>query len=225
MNTVDLKSTAFATAVHEHGWARTKLSVAAGRNSQYLRQAIANRRINYQTLLEMCEILHVDPNDFIGREDYIPLEVSTEPIVLDTEGTVALFTAIVTRAKEDYILAYLDKLSGKCKRRDGHVSLGLETIEWELGSEWFKDHLVGAVTTNKKAVDTMVSNLRREAKRIYDMTIRDARDWVNPATTADKFREACAKKGEVEAQKELTRALMIACQCMSKVIAWEDDCK
>lgn len=57
------------------------------------------------------------------------------------------------------------------------------------------------------------------------MTVQEARDWVNPATYLDKYRETCVKKGENQAELEYTRARIIACQCMSKVIAWEDDCK
>lgn len=57
------------------------------------------------------------------------------------------------------------------------------------------------------------------------MTVKEARDWVNPATYLDKYREVCVKKGENQAELEYTRARIIACQCMSKVIAWEDDCK
>ena len=55
------------------------------------------------------------------------------------------------------------------------------------------------------------------------MTIQEARDWLNPATSADTYRRACVKKGEEQANKDYATACVIACQCMSKVIAWEDD--
>ena len=225
LDTVEFKGNAFLAAMRERGWAGTRLSVAVGRNKQYVKQATANCRINYETLLAMCKVLGVDPDDYIGRETYDPIDVPTGPIKLDHEGTVVLLQAIISRAKEDYILAYRDQLAGKKKVRDGHVALGVDTIEWELGSEWFREHLIGAVTTNTKAVDTMVRNWRREAKRTYNMTVIEAREWINPATSSDKFREACVKKGEKQAEKEFTQALLVACQCMSKVIAWEGDGK
>ena len=167
LDIVDLKSNLFAEAVYEHGWACTRISEAVGRNKQYLRQAMANSRINYQTLLEMCKVLDVDPEQFIGLEDCTPLEIPTGPIRLSNEGTVTLFTAIVTRAKEDYILAYRDKLCGKhgAKTRDGHVTLWVDTIERELTAEWFRHHLIGAVTTNARAVETMIGLWRKEAER------------------------------------------------------------
>ena len=168
LDTIYFKSNKFVEAVYEHGWACTKLSEAVGRNRQYLRQAMSNRRINYETLLDMCKILGVDPDQFTGREDYIPIQLSNDPIKLDTEGTVVLFQAIVTRAKEDYILAYRDLLSGKHKIRDGHMSLMVSTIEWELQSEWFKNHLIGAITTNTNAVEKMLMAWRREARVLYD---------------------------------------------------------
>lgn len=57
------------------------------------------------------------------------------------------------------------------------------------------------------------------------MTVREAREWVNPATHNDMHRKTCAQKGEKAAETEFTKALLIAAQCMSKVLAWEDDGK
>ena len=133
-----------------------------------MRQAVANGRVNADVFARMCETIGVDPDQFTGREDYIPIQLSNDPIKLDTEGTVVLFQAIVTRAKEDYILAYRDLLSGKHKIRDGHMSLMVSTIEWELQSEWFKNHLIGAITTNQNAVEKMLMAWRREARVLYD---------------------------------------------------------
>lgn len=167
-NIIDFKATEFGKAVYDHGWTYSRLSVVCGRNKQYLRQAMANGRINADVFTRMCETIGVDPDQFTGREDYIPIQLSNDPIKLDTEGTVVLFQAIVTRAKEDYILAYRDLLSGKHKIRDGHMSLMVSTIEWELQSEWFKNHLIGAITTNQNAVEKMLMAWRREARVLYD---------------------------------------------------------
>lgn len=164
-NIIDFKGKEFGKAVYERGWTYSRLSVVCGKNKQYLRQAMANGRINSAVFCQMCDVIGVDPDQFTGHEDYVPLKIPDGPIRLDTEGVVALFTAIVTRAKEDYILAYRDHLTGKCKVRDGHMTLRLATIEYELGAEWFKDHLIGAVTTNARAVDTMIRQWRREAER------------------------------------------------------------
>ena len=57
------------------------------------------------------------------------------------------------------------------------------------------------------------------------MTIQEAREWINPATYTDKYRKTCVQKGEKAANAEFTRAMLVACQCMSKVLAWEDDGK
>lgn len=167
LDTVDFLGAAFLQAMRERGWAGTRLSVAVGRNRQYIKQAASNSRVNYKTLLEMCKVLDVDPDQFIGHEDCDPVEIPTGPIRLSNEGTVTLFTAIVTRAREDYILAYRDKLCGKhgAKTRDGHVTLWVDTIERELTAEWFRHHLIGAVTTNAKAVETMIGLWRKEAER------------------------------------------------------------
>ena len=57
------------------------------------------------------------------------------------------------------------------------------------------------------------------------MTVKEAREWLNPATSRDMYRRICVQKGEREADKMYAQACLVACQCMSKVIAWEDDGK
>ena len=57
------------------------------------------------------------------------------------------------------------------------------------------------------------------------MTIKEAREWLNPATSTDMYRRTCVQKGEKEADKQYMQACLIACQCIQMIMWGSDDGK
>lgn len=187
--TVRICSRELSEAIKAKGYSLERLTRDHGLpcGKSYLSKALVKGKINPDILQLICIVLGKNPSDFLYRsqerhtkyrkmpgnyhkpriDPEIGYGANGKPYrILTDQETEVLVGAIIIRAKEDFMLAYrTERDGGKYYKPEGTgAMMTTRSIEEELNGEWFKEHIVGALTENKQAVDMMLDLWRKEAE-------------------------------------------------------------
>ena len=170
--TVSFDGALFEQAVKGSGW--TLIDVIKQNrlphSDNYLAQAIKAGRINLGALNSICGIIGHNPTEFADMSQIRKIDMPCE-IRLSRMSVVALFTAIIDRTKEDYIVACRHEMKGLGpKKPHSGKKMTTQSIENEMRADWFANHLVGYLTDPTPAIDQMINSWQQEAANSLNYT-------------------------------------------------------